>query len=105
MFDNVTLASLLTIPGAAIAALIVGMVVKLIQANGVGEGASQPLLATVISAALYTLAYLGVAVYTADAFFLAFICWLLCATSAVGIQATASHVATVAREERTQPPG
>lgn len=90
---DLTLTAILTAAGAVSAALVVRQLVELIKV-------AFPVLAARVSGAtqafaitfgLYAFAWVAVGAHTAEGFFLAFVSWLACATSAVGIDATWRH--------------
>jgi hypothetical protein len=96
MFEQgVTFATLLTPEGVVTAAALVTTLVALIKAvfPVVNAKVSGALMAFVLSAALYVLAAASVGTGSLDAGLTVFLAWLACATSAVGIHSTATHVA------------
>lgn len=94
---NITFASLLTPEGLVIAGAIITSLVELIKRvmPAIDERVSGALMAFVLSAILYVLAGIATGVGTLDAGLTVFMAWLACATAAVGINSTISHVSHV----------
>ena len=94
--NELSFASLLSAAGAGIAAGLVTTLVEL--AKTVWGRESMPVsgaaLAFGLSAVLYILAGIATGVGSLDAGLVVFVAWLTCATSAVGVHSTISHVAT-----------
>jgi hypothetical protein len=90
----ISFAGLLTAAGAGVASGLVAALVELIKTVW-GRDAlpvSGAFLAFVLSAALYVLAGVATGVSTLDAGLGVSIAWLTCATSAVGVHSTITHV-------------
>ena len=93
--NDLNFATLLTAAGAGIAAGLVTTLVEL--AKTVWGKETMPVsgaaLAFGLSAVLYLLAGIATSVGTLDAGLVVFVAWLTCATSAVGVHSTITHVA------------
>ncbi len=91
---NVTFGSLLTPEGVVIAAGIITGLVALIKSviPTLDARISGALMAFVLSAVLYVLAAISTNVADLNGGLTVFLAWLSCATSAVGINSTISHV-------------
>ena len=94
---NITFAALLEPAGVVIAAGIITTLVQLLKSvfPPLDARLSGALMAFLASAVLYLLAGLATNVSTLDAGLAVFLAWLSCATSSVGIKATADHVTSV----------
>ena len=92
---TLTLASLLEPAGIVAGAAFVTSIVALLKYAFpvVNERVSGALMAFVLSAILYVLAGISTAAVTLDAWFAVFVCWVACATAAVGVHSTVQHVA------------
>lgn len=95
--NDVTLAVLLTASGAVAAAAIVRQLTELLKRAFpfIDARASGATLTFVLCAGLYTAAWIAVGSRTADGIFVAFLAWLSCATSSIGINSTIDHVQAV----------
>jgi hypothetical protein len=93
--NDLNFATLLTAAGAGIAAGLVTTLVEL--AKTVWGKETMPVsgaaLAFGLSAVLYLLAGIATGVDSLDASLVVFVAWLTCATSAVGVHSTITHVA------------
>lgn len=91
--DNLTLTVVLTAGGAVTAAAVTRQLVELVKRafpviDARISGAS---LAFTLTGVLYVVAFVTVGEHTPDGAFIAFLSWLSCATSAIGINATLDH--------------
>lgn len=91
---DITFADLLTAQGAVIAGGIVTTLVELIKRvlPALDARVSGALMAFVLSAILYVLAAVATSVGDLNAGLVVFLAWLSCATSAIGISSTITHV-------------
>jgi hypothetical protein len=96
MDGELTLGLILLGTGGLPAAAIIRQVIELLKHAfpGIDSKISGAALAFLLSGGLYIFAYAVVAqgAYSAEGAFAAFLVWLSCATSAVGIHATLGHV-------------
>lgn len=95
--DDLTLAVVLTASGAVAAAAIVRQLVEVLKhafplIDSRISGAS---LSFILTAVLYVVAFLAAGNRDAESAFTAFLAWLACATSAIGINSLADHVGEV----------
>ena len=92
---NITFASLLTPEGIVIAGGLITSLVELIKRvlPTIDARVSGALQAFILSAVLYVLAGIATSVGSLDAGLTVFMAWLACATAAVGINSTVTHVA------------
>jgi hypothetical protein len=99
--DGVTLALLLAPGGGFLAASIIRQLVEVLKVAipRLDARVSGALQAFVLSAVLYTVVYLAIGTATAESVFAAFLGFLSCATSAVGINSAIDHVARVTRTD------
>ena len=97
---GITFASLLTPEGAvAFAAVVTGFIAVVKYTFPVIDArVSGALMAFVLTAIAYVLCAVSVGTTTLDAGLLVFVAWLGCATSAVGIHSTATHVSATRGE-------
>jgi hypothetical protein len=93
--NELSFATLLTAAGAGIAAGLVTTFVEVLKTAWGHEGmpASGAALAFGLSAVLYLLAGIATGVASLDDGLVVFVAWLTCATSAVGVHSTITHVA------------
>ena len=91
---DLSFASLLTAAGAGIAAGLVTTLVELLKTARGNERlpVSGAALAFALSALLYLLAGVATGVDSLDDGLVVFVAWLTCATSAVGVHSTITHV-------------
>ena len=94
---GITLASILTIPGALGAALVVTLLTEIIKNAWptIDARFSGALIATALTVALYAFAYLAVGIHTAEGFFAAFLAWITATLSSIGIHGAAAHIERV----------
>lgn len=94
MDPNVTFASLLEPAGVVTAAAAITAFVELIKNvfPKISDRVSGAAMAFALSGVLYVLAGFATSVGSLDAGLVVFLAWLGCATSAVGISSTATHV-------------
>ena len=94
--EGLTPAALLTVAGIAAGAALTTTIVQLLKnvAGPIGSRISGALAAFVITAVLYVIAGLSTGAASVDSWFAVFVAWVTCATAAVGVYATVSHVAT-----------
>ncbi len=92
---NLTLATLLEVAGIAAGAAFTTTIVQLLKSvfSVIDSRVSGALLAFVITAVLYVLAGLSTGAASLDAWFAVFVAWVTCATAAVGVYSTLTHVA------------
>ena len=93
---DLSFASLLTAAGAGISAGLVTTLIELLKVAWAPGRVpiSGAALAFGLSAALYLLAGVATGVDSLDKGLVVFVAWLTCATSAVGVHSTISHVTT-----------
>jgi hypothetical protein len=91
----ISFASLLTAAGAGVAAGLITSLVEVVKTVWGRESmpVSGAALAFALSAVLYLLAGIATGVASLDAGLAVFVAWLTCATSAVGVHSTITHVA------------
>ena len=94
--SDLSFASLLTAAGAGVAAGLMTTLVELLKTAWGRDAlpASGAALAFGLSAALYLLAGNATGVDSLDEGLVVFVAWLTCATSAVGVHATITHITT-----------
>jgi cobalamin biosynthesis protein CobD/CbiB len=94
---NITFADLLLPGGIVIAGGIITTLVELLKRvlPAIDQRLSGALMAFVLSAVLYILAAVATEVREMNAGLTVFLAWLACATSAVGINSTITHVTNV----------
>ena len=93
--NDLSFATLLTAAGAGIAAGLVTTLVEVLKTAWGRESlpVSGAALAFGLSAVLYLLAGIATGVASLDDGLVVFVAWLTCATSAVGVHSTITHVA------------
>lgn len=96
---NITFASFLVPEGVVIAGALVTAFVELLKGvfPGLSERVSGALMAFILTAILYVLTAIAVPPGAPDGYLTVFAAWLSCATTAVGIHSTVSHVQEVTK--------